>query len=294
MLWVVAVLSFLIVTTLMVTMQDVETVSSRKAASRARQLAEMGVAIASNPAVNMGDPLLRQRLSSQEGFEAVITTEEGRLNLNALLTDDRLPVLERLLGRFGLSPADAQGLSARLADWADPDDLKRRGDSAEKFDYRNAGFTGRPFNRQFRSLDEATMVAGMEMLDELRPDWRDFFTLRGNGQLDVNEASEDTLSIVTGAPPHLIAAFMTARSGPDGILRTKDDTPIASVDEALALLGVPADQAQALAPLLTPRGSTLRIQSIGRAGDYARGVSVVMRKDSGMPQVIEWREFVVE
>lgn len=293
-LWVVAVLSFIIVTALMVAMQDVETVSSRKAASRAKQLAEMGVAVASHPGVKPGDPLLLGKVSNSETYEAFITTEEGRLNLNALLNEERLPVLERLLGHFGLSPADAQGLAARLMDWTDPDDLKRRGDSAEKFDYRNAGVPGRPFNRPFRTLDEAVLVSGMEALDELRPDWRDFFTLRGNGQLDVNEASEDTLGILTGAPPHLISAFITARSGPDGIPHTKDDTPVGSVEEALGLLGVSADQVQTLTPLLTVRGTTLRIQSIGRAGDYARGISVVLRKDSGAPQVLEWREFIVE
>ncbi len=294
MLWIVALLSFIIITSLMVAMQDVETVGSRKAASRAKQLAEMGIAVGSHPGVKPGDPLLRGQVSRTETFEAIITTEEGRLNLNSLLTEDRLPVLERLLGHFGLSPADAQGLAARLMDWTDQDDLKRRGDSAEKFDYRNAGFPGRPFNRPFRTLDEAVLVSGMEMLDELRPDWRDFFTLRGNGQLDVNEASEDTLSVITGAPPHLIAAFIAARNGPDGIPHTKDDTPSASVEEALGLMSVSADLVQTLTPLMTVRGTTQRIQSIGRAGDYARGISVVMRKDGGMPQVLEWREFNVE
>src|SRR5687768_16675109 len=86
-LWVIALLSFLIITALLVAMQNADTTGARKAVFRARQLAEMGVAVASHPLVAAGDPLLRQRLSSNESFEAVITSEESRLNLNALLTE---------------------------------------------------------------------------------------------------------------------------------------------------------------------------------------------------------------
>jgi hypothetical protein len=274
-LWVVALLSFLIVTTLLIAMQ------------------EMGVALASHPMVKNTEPLLRNRLSSTESYEALITSEEARLNLNALLTEERRPVLERVFVSWGLREVDAETLVDRMVDWTDPDDLKQL-KGAEKLDYRDAGFPGRPFNRPFRTLDEAALVSGAEVFDEMKPDWRDWFTLRGTGQLDVNEASAEMISLVTGVPVHLSQTLVVRRAGPDGIPHTKDDTPLQSVDEAMTLLGIPAAEAPALSALLTLKGTTVRIVSIGRAGDYARGIAVVLRKEGGAPQVLEWREFVVE
>ena len=68
---------------------------------RARQLAEMGVAVAAHPLVKPGDPLLRREVTGIERFDVLVSTEEGRLNLNALLTEERLPILEASGGRPG-------------------------------------------------------------------------------------------------------------------------------------------------------------------------------------------------
>src|ERR1700744_5071108 len=75
-LWVVALLSLLIVTSMMVAMQDVETVTSREMVFRARQLAEAGLAVGVHPLVKPNDPLLRRRVSANESYEVTITTEE--------------------------------------------------------------------------------------------------------------------------------------------------------------------------------------------------------------------------
>lgn len=291
-LWVVALLSFLIITTLLVAMQDAETVHSRNVVFRARQLAEMGVAVAAHPMVKNTEPLLRNRLSATESYEAVITSEEARFNLNALLAEERRPVLERVFVSWGLREVDAEGLVDRMVDWVDSDDLKQL-KGAEKLDYRQAGFPGRPFNHPFQTLDEAALVSGAEVFDEIKPDWRDWFTLRGTGQLDINEASAEMISLAVGVPVHLAQTIVERRAGPDGIPHTRDDTLLQGVDEVMAMLGIPAAEVAALGGLITLKGSTLRIVSIGRSGDYARGIAVVLRKGGGAPQVLEWREFVV-
>ncbi|MFZ4763856.1 MAG: general secretion pathway protein GspK [Roseimicrobium sp.] len=291
-LWVIALLSFLMVTTLMVAMQDAETVAARSVVFRARQLAEMGIAVASHPLIKPSDPLLRGQLAPGETFEAMITSEEARLNLNALLTEERRPILEKVLISWGMDKMGAEMLADRLLDWVDPDDFKHL-KGAEKREYRDAGFPGRPFNRPFQTLDEAAMVAGMEVLTELKPDWKDWLTLRGSGQLDVNEASAEMIALVTGAPAHLAQALVEQRAGPDGTLHTKDDTPMQSIEEVAALLGIAGPGAEAITAMLALRGTTSRIVSIGRAGDYSRGIAVVLRKE-GAIKVLEWREFVVE
>lgn len=290
-LWVIAFLSFLIVTGMMVTSQDVETLGARKLTSRARQLAEMGVAVAAHPGVNPWDGILRCDISSMEGYEARLTSEESRIQLNAMLTEENHPILERLFQNWGLQPAEAQTLVSAMMDWVDADDLPRL-NSSEKTQYEQAGFPGRPANRPFRSLDEVALVAGMDHLITFRPNWRDTFTLWGRGRLDINEASAEHMALVTGLPMGLTEMLVQHRAGPDGLPHTRDDTPFRDMDDLTELLGLPEDEAREFAARITLESQILRIESLGRVGDHVRGIVLVMRKNGTKPTLLEWREFV--
>lgn len=283
-LCLVAVLSFLVVTTVSVSKQHGDMQQARQGAMRARQMAEMGVALAAHPMIKAGDPLLKRRISSIEAFEALLSTEESRLNLNVLLTEEHLPVLERIFTSWGISPADAQGIAATLMDFTDADDLKRRPDSAEKMEYARLGFSDRPLNRKLTSLDELDLLARADAIQAAKPDWRSFFTLRGNGQLDVNTASAEVLAAATGA------SLENARQ----LVQKRNNQPLQSLEEALALLGLAGQQAADLMPLLTLQGPTRRVESIGVAGDARCGISVVIHADDGTPRIAEWREFPLE
>jgi type II secretory pathway component PulK len=50
-----------------------------------------------------------------------------------------------------------------LVDWVDEDDLEEP-QGAEYEDYEEMGYTNRPFNRPFYSLDEMNQVRGMALL----------------------------------------------------------------------------------------------------------------------------------
>lgn len=293
-LCLVAVLSFLIISSVSVAKQHGDQQMTRQGMMRARQLAEMGVALAAHPQMKAGDPLLHRELSALEHFSAVISTEESRIHLNALLTEERLPVLERVFAFMGLSPAESQSLAATLMDWSDADDLKRKPDSAEKLDYERLGLEGMPLNRPFRSLDEVSLVPQMAKLAATRPDWRECFTLRGNGQLDMNTASADVIAAVTGTTPSSAQQMVSHRNGADGLPGTQDDLVLSTVDEALALLGIAGDEASVLKPLLTPLGETRRLESIGTAAESRCGIAVVLTHVDGGLRVAEWREFPVE
>ena len=290
-LWVIAFLSFLIITTMMVSMQDVETVSSRQLVFRARELAESGIAIGAHPMIKPADPLLHRRISTNEAYDVNITSEEARFNINSLLTEEKRPVLERLFESWGLNPPDAQGVVDCLMDWVDTDDFKRL-KGAEKQYYEDKGFKDRPFNRPFYSLDEVSMVAGMDTVAEVNPRWREAFTMWGQGGLDINEAPAELIAVAANAPIHLANALVSNRVGADGIPHTKDDQPIESVDEAMTLLGGNAGQTSGEAGVFILHGNTVRVESVGHAGDYSRGIAVVLQKSAGTPQILEWREFV--
>jgi type II secretory pathway component PulK len=293
-LCLVEVLSFLIITALSVSKQHAGMQEARQGMMRARQLAEMGVAVAVHPLIRPGDALLRQEISDIEQFEVMLSTEESRLNLNALLTEVRLPLLERIFTSWGIPTGDAQAITAMLMDWTDADDLKRRPDSAEKLDYEQMGLPRLPLNRPFQTLDEVDLLPRMAEILEARPDWQAFFTLRGSGQLDVNMASAEMLAVATGASLTNAELLVQKRLGPDGLPQTRDDVLLTSVEEALALLGLGGPQAAEIMPLLTLQGQTPRIESIGVAGDAKCGLAVTVQKGGGAPRILEWSEFAVK
>ncbi|MBL9129718.1 MAG: general secretion pathway protein GspK, partial [Verrucomicrobiaceae bacterium] len=166
---VIALLAFSVATTVLVSSQYNDALGSRASVLKARRLADMGIAVAAHPAVSPMDPLLEYHASDTEGYRAFMTSEEAKVNINMLLTDARAPQLEQIFNAMRLRPGTAQGLVAALMDWVDPDAMKRRPDSAEALDYKQAGYPNRPFNRPFRSLDEMSMVAGIERLSEVYP-----------------------------------------------------------------------------------------------------------------------------
>ena len=273
-LCLLAVLSFLIITTAAMSREHGEMQLARTSMMRARQLAESGIAVASHPLVQAGDPLLQNQVSGIERYDVKLTTEERLLNLNSLLTSERLPLLERIFISWGLSLVDAQDIAATFMDWTDADDLKRRPGSAESLDYQQPGL---PLNRPFASLDELSQVARVEELDAARPDWRTWFTLRGNGQLDVNTASAEIISAVTGG------SLESTRKG-------LEDAPFQSLEEAVAILGIAGSDTS----FLTLSGPTRHVESIGRAGDAHCGITLVLDLKGGAPRMVEWKEFSVK
>src|SRR5688572_11159484 len=85
-LWLIAILALASMAAIRVVSFDVDLATSQIHGFRARQLAEMGIAIASNPAVKRTDPLLKQMSEeSGEGFEARLISEGEKFNINALL-----------------------------------------------------------------------------------------------------------------------------------------------------------------------------------------------------------------
>ncbi|MEM8955488.1 MAG: hypothetical protein AAGD22_15145, partial [Verrucomicrobiota bacterium] len=100
--WLMAVLSLAVFTTTHLVSDDMNIIIAQKKSFRADQLAEMGIALAMNPVVDPWDPILAQQFEGQQGFEATIKQEGGRLNINSLLLrEDRLP-LEDLFVYWGL------------------------------------------------------------------------------------------------------------------------------------------------------------------------------------------------
>ena len=86
---------------------------------RARQQALSGIAIALNPGIQPGDPLLDQHFNvEEEGYKVVIKDESGLINPNTLLsvTPDRRDLLKRLFSAWRLDVNQSDAAADSLYD----------------------------------------------------------------------------------------------------------------------------------------------------------------------------------
>ena len=292
-LWLIAVLGMATMVTLRVISFDMELTTAKTHGSRARNIAEIGIAIGSNPAVKRADPILHHvDEAAGGGYDVKILSEGGRFNINTILLRNDTPLLRDLFISWGLDLDAAQGVTACLADWIDADDdVSLNG--AEKDWYESQGRINQPFNRPFYNIDEMRLVRGMELVEAVRPDWRNWFTVWSSGGLDLNEAPAELIAAAADVSVDLAALIPQAVCGSDGIRDTDDDVPFKDVNSALDLLGLDINSRPDLAQRFTVNDTTTRIESIGTAGAAKRRITVIVRNRTGQPALLDRFEEII-
>lgn len=257
---------------------------------RALQLAESGLSMGLHPQVEKMDSVLHQEFGSSESFDVKITSEEGRLNINSVLTSEKEKILEDLFTHWGLKERERSILADCLMDWVDGDPLKRL-NGAERKEYEAAGLTGYPPNRSFLSVDEMEQVRGIEALDRAKPDWKDYFTVCGEGKLDLNEAPADLIAAVCGVGSLAAETFVERRTGRDGKTNTEDDFTYTDPAQIRSALGLSENAFNNIQDRLTLKGEIRRVESTGKIGSHTRTISAVFRLNSNPIQYLIWTEF---
>lgn len=277
--WLIAVLGLVIFAGAKMLAADSRYARMMKGRILAKRYAEAGLAIGAHPAVTPDEPLLRYSGPDGGSFAVTLTTEESRLNINTLLLSGDKILLRRVFTRWGLDPKFASALQDALKDWVDQDDLVSL-NGAERRDYEKEGYEDLPFNRPFRDLDEMLLVRGMEVLNALHPGWREWFTVHGDGRVDVNEAREELISVLADVPVERVAPLSRVRLGMDGVKFTKDDGRLGSVMQVAQLLGVFHPQVvQHLTQWVQFAGPIRRIESIGRMEDSTRKLVIITQNN---------------
>ena len=286
-LWLIAILSLAAITTLRVISFDMEVASAKVHGSRAFQLAEMGIAIGSNPAVERNDPLLhRIDEVNNEEVHVSITSEGARFNINSLVVAEDKTLLRSILIHFGLDLDGAQALTDALTDWIDADDEVAL-NGAEIEDYEKLGRLNQPFNRAFYDIEEMALVLGMDQVEFLRPDWRNWFTIWSSGTLDINEADAELISVAAEVTPEATSIIPETVRGTENIRDTEDDVPFENIGTALSLLGIGGETGQIIAQRFTVADTTTRITSTARSGDSTRRITAIVRNRTGRPALLD-------
>jgi hypothetical protein len=246
---------------------------------RALHLAESGLAVGMHPNTRRGDLVLKQKIGPESGFDVVINYEGARIPIN-YATDERLrEAIYNLLIYWQLNADEAATAADSLADWID-NDSSPRANGAEADYYQQLGIYDAPRNQGFVRVDEMLLVRGMEAVDRRKPDWREYFSIYGEGQIDLRTVFKDVLLAVTGASESDVNRFITERDGADGIPGTEDDRRIRD-EEAYQLLGLSGDRLAAIRGIVNDDDTTLRrITSIGWVGTKRAKIIVVTRRNA--------------
>lgn len=293
MIWLIAILAMACMAALRVVSFDMDIASAKIHGFRAKQLAEMGIAVASNPTVKRADPILH-RIDEEQGesFEVKMVSEGGRFNINALLLRDDKVLVRSMFVDWGLNLDQAQEVADALADWVDGDDEVSL-NGAEKEWYEKEGRINQPFNRPFYSLDEMRQVRGMDLVEAVRPDWREWFTIWSAGSLDLNEANAELIAAAAEVPVDSANSIVEKVRGPDGIRDTDDDVPFQNAADALALLGVDTNARPDIGRRFTVNDTTVRLESTGSAEGAKRRINLILRNRTGRPAILERSEEVI-
>jgi len=290
--WTLAVLGLIVFSVSQFVLDDLEAVGNRQDYFEARLLAERGITFASHPQIKRDDPLLRQNFKRGR-FVGDFIGEGARINLNAVLLREQDDILENLFSNWGLEPDQIDLVVGALMDWVDSDDLTRF-TGAEEREYEESGIRGYPFNRPFRNLDEARLVRGMDWVDELRPDWRESFTLWSDGKVDVSAAEADIISAATSSDPVAAESLVVSRRGPDGIDGTEDDVRLNSLDAVLQMLQVPTELSESMEQRITIQDDTSRVTGIGTINGVSVRQTLVIRQRSSRPTLLHFSEVLLD
>ena len=300
--WLLSILGIALFSVITLVKFEADLVTSLTQGTRARHLAEMGIAVGANPVVQRDDPLLRRVMEGgTEGFSCKIESEADKIDINFLLLNqdpvaDDKGWLRELFYEWGMELDDAQELADALVDWVDRGDTEEL-NGAEAPYYENLGYLDRPYNRPFYNLQEMRFVRGFNLLEQVNPNWADWFTVWTQSGLDVNEASAERLSQVLNVTLETAATIPETVRGPDGIRGTEDDQPFQSVDAAAGPQGavfMSEEQFAQSGHRITANGTTTRLESTGWSGDVKRRVTLIIRNREGNPTLLERREEIVQ
>lgn len=275
-----------------------------------------GAEIALNPAVKAGSPNLHRQIGGRRSYEAHITGEGGRLNINGLVVsaasnnvtsceqDTKLNVLCQYLTNKDIELNDLSVMIDSLLDWVSP------GGGIHRLNAPPENETYHPAHTLLARLDELKKVKGWEEFTS-NPGWDEDFTVNTNmtDPIDITSASRDVLLALPGMTASLVDHFLELRRGPDGIDGTEDDMRFTNLPQVQAALGLSPDQFRLLItpssstgasatpgvatgqPLIGFQSQVFRVVSVGKSSEAQRTVRLVFRKTGGAPQVITWKEY---
>ena len=226
------------------------------------------------------DSLPHDTIAVGDGTKFTVVSRDLGTLVNVNLVDE--PGLTRFLTALSIDGNTADALSQAIMDWRDADDFRRpRG--AEREEYSKAGARELPRNGPFEDVDELRFVRGMTptLLSKIASN----LTVFGNGEVNVNKASDAVLLSVPGMTPLGAAVIIGARRG-----RRR----IQNLRELMDMLPLPARAALADNPVGAARlgfdTHDLEVRAVGWVdGSPVRAIETAVVTRVGAIPLVTWR-----
>jgi hypothetical protein len=286
-LWALFLLSAMVISWAVEISSQLNLSSNANRMLDAEAMACSGAEVAMHPGIKPGSPNLESVMGRNKSYEARISGEGGRLNVNWLIAGEdptRVEVLRRFLENKGIDLNERDHMVDCLLDWVEPNvGTHHLNGASDSEDYH-------PSHTLLTRIDELKKVKGWAEFTA-QPGWDEDLTLNSSGPIDVAWASHDVLLALPGMTEEIVDRFLQLRRGPDGIDGTTDDAQFKSMDEVRLALGLRDEQFQQLSPLVSFKDPVFRVVSTGKANEATRVVQFVFRRVGVVPQVITWKEF---
>jgi hypothetical protein len=287
-LWALFLLSALVISWALDINSRIAVSSEGTRMLKAEAAACSGAEVALHPRVNPGSPNLNGQLDNATTYQARMTGEGGRININWVAREENVEILRRYLQNKGIDLNERDLMVDSLLDWVEPSTgLHRLNAPPESDDYH-------PPHAPLARIEELKKVAGWADFTAT-PGWDDDFTVNSTGRIDLAWASRDVLLAFPGMTNEMVDRFLQMRQGPDGIDGTEDDTVFNGLPDAMAAFGLNPQQAKALEGLVIFKDPNpiFRVVSVGTSGKATRTVQMVFQRiGAGVtPQLRTWKEF---
>jgi hypothetical protein len=281
-LFAILLLTGLITATVAFVKNDIDEYGAVNKEFKARQLAESGLAFGIHPQVQNEDrSLLEQQTPDGGRFRVTISSESTKLNINSILEAGRDDLLENLFARWGVAPKTAE---------AAVEGLRKYLSNPLRTQVASQSTNVAELGPQFAAVEEMSLVPEFSPIMEKQPDWANFFTIWGDGKIDVNLADANMIELVTGITAATADQFVKYRWGPDGKPFTADDRVYLSMDEVRAALGMSPEQFQIVEGLLSLNSEVDRIESTGIIAGYEKTIVAIATRNTTPVRYLSWQE----
>ncbi|SHJ15769.1 Type II secretory pathway, component PulK [Rubritalea squalenifaciens DSM 18772] len=294
-LWVILILSGIMVATLSLVKVEADTVSNEVNSYQALMEAHTGLSYAVHPGIERDDPILAAENPEYDAaYKVLISPEAVRFNINTILQRRDKALMRNIFKHWGMEENEASSLTDALIDWVDRGDTAEL-NGAEKSWYEEQGFTDRPYNGPFTDIEDMRLVKGFWAAEKLRSDWRDWFTLRSEGGLDIHEAKPELIAVAAEINVSEAEDYQAEVKGDDGLFATEDDRNYPSVDAALTAMASPGgNRRAAIAARFVTKGNILRIESVGRSGNFQASIIATVQRQGAKPNILDYQERISE
>lgn len=284
-LWAIVFVSFTVIGVTGIVLAGQEESTALSQLFQARQIARNAAVLAIHPKIEEGDPLLKGQSDIGGTYEVKLVSEGARLNINEVLKKEKRDVLQRLFEKWEVPDTEASIAVDSLLDWVDVDPHTRLNGAEQDFYQQNSPRSKFPLNQPFSTVEEMAFVRGMDAVAARKPDWQNAFTVWSEGRLDMNDASSELIEAVcdvtAAQAEQLLSVRARMKEFPDvNAKRWKD------VQEPLRLLGLSAQQAAELEPLITSTSAVWRAESTGTLGGKNATVCLVFSKGKAQNGVL--------